>query len=119
MTVRGRILLGLGTVVVIQIAMAAGLLIGRGQGGAGPVATFDPERGLALFVVWSRDRFDDEGFTMVLPAFQDRVTQALHDYSAAEGVVVVRANAVLSGAAAATADITDEIMNRVLVDGAF
>ncbi|WP_171182387.1 hypothetical protein [Ruegeria sp. HKCCD8929] len=114
MSWRTRTLIGLGGLLIAQAMFAAGLVLGREQGGNMSVVTFDPELSLTTFVIWSNTRLETEEFTSVLPAFQEQVATVLQAYAAENGVMVVRKDGVLSQHADVPADVTDAVMREVL-----
>lgn len=119
MTTKAKITLALGVILAAQVSLMAGFFVGKFQNQTPAVVTFDPERSLTLFVLWSADRFDKTGFQDAIVTFQDRVSSEVAAYGQQNSVLVMRAGGLLTEISQPLEDVTSQIMEGVLDDKAF
>ena len=114
-----KITLALALVATAQVSALGGYLYSQTRAAPPALVSFDATRSLTMFVMWSADRFADEGFDKAIARFETRVSDEVAALSASQGALVLRQDAILTPNAAPLVDITDQIMRKVLDDATF
>ncbi|MFY1709671.1 hypothetical protein [Tritonibacter scottomollicae] len=114
-----KVLFALCAVFALQLTALAVMVLPDLFRSEPSVAVFDPERSLTMFVIWSNGRVDDAKFERTLPVLQQSVQMEINRLTAETGQLVVRKDAILSQSRAASVDVTETIMQKVLTDAAF